>query len=195
MSYLFRAATASDIQAITDIYNASVIEGGATADLEPRTLAQRRAWVESHKPPYGVFVVEATNDGDDGVSCGGREITNDGMTTVQCDSDGARAREVVAFGALSVFYDRAGYDGVTDLAYYIAPQWRHRGVGTFLLDRLLDEARDRRMCKAIGIIFADNAGSTALMRRFGFTRFGLLPAAATDATGIMHDMSYWYLDL
>ena len=44
------------------------------------TFDQRRAWVESHTPPYGVFVVES--------------------------EDGS----IIGFGALSVFYDRAGYD-------------------------------------------------------------------------------------
>ncbi|MBS5559713.1 MAG: N-acetyltransferase [Bifidobacterium longum] len=155
MPYTFRPAVESDIQAITDIYNASVMAGGATADLTPRTLDQRRAWVESHTPPYGVFVVES--------------------------EDGS----IIGFGALSVFYDRAGYDGVTDLAYYIDPSWQGRGVGTFMLDRLLTEARARHMRKACGIIFADNAGSIALMHRFGFTQFGLMPAAATDSTGTM----------
>ena len=99
------------------------------------------------------------------------------------------------FSALSVFYDRAGYDGVTDLAYYIAPEWQGRGAGTFTLAKLLDECRNRHMRKACGIIFADNAGSIALMHHFGFTQFGLMPAAATDSTGTMRDMSYWYLDL
>ena len=99
MPYTFRPAVESDVQAIADIYNASVMAGGATADLTPRTFDQRRAWVESH------------------------------------------------------------------------------------------------MRKACGIIFADNAGSIALMHRFGFTQFGLMPAAATDSTGTMRDMSYWYLDL
>ena len=122
MPYTFRPAVESDVQAIADIYNASVMAGGATAD-------------------------------------------------------------------------RAGYDGVTDLAYYIDPAWQGRGVGTFMLDRLLTEALARHMRKACGIIFADNAGSIALMHRFGFTQFGLMPAAATDSTGTMRDMSYWYLDL
>lgn len=169
MAYTYRPATEADVQALTDIYNAAVIEGGSSADTTPRTVEQRRAWLESHREPYAVFVTEA--DGDDG------------------------NREVVGFSALSVFYDRAGYDGVTDLAYYIAPGWRGRGVGTFTLSSLLDEARQRHMRKACGIIFADNAGSVALMRRFGFTQFGLMPAAATDSTGTMRDMSYWYLDL
>jgi phosphinothricin acetyltransferase len=102
---------------------------------------------------------------------------------------------IIGFSALSVFYDRAGYDGVTDLAYYIAPEWQGRGAGTFTLAKLLDECRNRHMRKACGIIFADNRGSIALMKHFGFTQFGLMPQAATDSTGTMRDMSYWHLDL
>ena len=132
MEYAYRQAAESDIQALTDIYNAAVVAGGSSADTTPRTIEQRRAWLDSHKAPYAVFVTEAV--------CG------DGI------------RQVVGFSALSVFYDRAGYNGVTDLAYYIAPEWQGRGVGTFTLRSLLDEARKRHMRKACGIIFADNAG-------------------------------------
>ena len=169
MPYTFRPAVESDIQAITDIYNAAVIRGGSSADITPRTYEQRKAWVESHHDPYAVFVTETVDD------------------------DGER--RIIGFSALSVFYDRAGYDGVTDLAYYIDPQWQGRGVGTYTLTKLLEECRKRNMRKACGIIFADNAGSIALMKRFGFTQFGLMPTAATDSTGTMRDMSYWYLDL
>ncbi|WP_291526438.1 GNAT family N-acetyltransferase [Bifidobacterium sp. UBA744] len=167
----------SDIRSIARIYNASVTAGGSTADLEPQSFEQRLAWVTSHREPYGVYVVETDESRDEG----------DGGV-------GASGREIVAFGALSVFYDRPGYDGVVDLAYYVAPDRQGRGIGTALLDFLLREARRLHMRKAIGIIFADNAGSTALMRRFGFTRFGLLPRAARSTRG-MHDMSYWHLDL
>ena len=167
--YTYRIAGEHDLRAITDIYNAAVIAGGSSADLSPRTLEQRKVWVESHQDPYAVFVVEAADD--------------DGNP------------QTVGFGALSVFYDRAGYDGVTDLAYYIAPEWQGRGAGTFTLAKLLDECRNRHMRKACGIIFADNRGSIALMKHFGFTQFGLMPQAATDSTGTMRDMSYWHLDL
>ena len=139
----------------------------------PRTYAQRKAWVESHHDPYAVFVT--TVPATDAATEGGERI--------------------IGFSALSVFYDRAGYDGVTDLAYYIAPEWQGRGAGTFTLAKLLDECRNRHMRKACGIIFADNRGSIALMKHFGFTQFGLMPQAATDSTGTMRDMSYWHLDL
>lgn len=102
--YSFRIATQDDIQAITDIYNAAVIRGGSSADTTPRTYAQRKAWVESHHDPYAVFVT--TVPATDAATEGGERI--------------------IGFSALSVFYDRAGYDGVTDLAYYIAPEWQGR---------------------------------------------------------------------
>lgn len=98
--YSYRVATQDDIQAITDIYNAAVIRGGSSADTTPRTYEQRKAWVESHHDPYAVFVTETVDD------------------------DGKK--QIIGFSALSVFYDRAGYDGVTDLAYYIDPQWQGR---------------------------------------------------------------------
>ena len=59
MEYAYRQATESDIQALTDIYNAAVVAGGSSADIAPRTIEQRRAWLDSHKAPYAVFVTEA----------------------------------------------------------------------------------------------------------------------------------------
>ena len=88
-----------------------------------------------------------------------------------------------------------GGERIIGFSYYIAPEWQGRGAGTFTLARLLDECRNRHMRKACGIIFADNRGSIALMKHFGFTQFGLMPQAATDSTGTMRDMSYWHLDL
>lgn len=101
IEYSYRIATQNDIQAITDIYNAAVIRGGSSADITPRTYEQRKAWVESHHDPYAVFVTETVDD------------------------DGER--RIIGFSALSVFYDRAGYDGVTDLAYYIDPPMAGQG--------------------------------------------------------------------
>ena len=52
------------------------------------------------------------------------------VTTVPATDAATEGGErIIGFSALSVFYDRAGYDGVTDLAYYIAPEWQGRGAG------------------------------------------------------------------
>lgn len=169
-SYAMRPAETHDAEAITGIYNAAIEAGGSSADTTPRTVAQRLAWIEGHEDPYQVFVIEAR--GADGEALG-----------------------TVGFCALEEFYGRAGYNGVADVAYYVDPAWRRRGVGSFALAGLIDEARLRGMRKLVGIIFATNQGSIALMERFGFRRFGLLPDAATDSTGMMRDMSYWYRDI
>lgn len=58
--------------------------------------------VESHHDPYAVFVT--TVPATDAATEGGERI--------------------IGFSALSVFYDRAGYDGVTDLATTSPPNGR-----------------------------------------------------------------------
>lgn len=166
-----RMAEDSDIPAITRIYNEAIEDGGSTSDLVPQTLDQRRAWVESHVPPYAAFVAEEMAD----------------------DNDDDRG-EVVGFCALSVFYDRPGYNGVGDLAYYVARDQHRHGIGGAMLDFLIAEARRRSMRKLIAVIFANNAGSTALVSHAGFTRFGFLPNASRSTAG-MHDLTYWFLDL
>ena len=85
----------------------------SSADIEPRTLAQRKAWVDAHEPRslYPVVVVEF--------------------------GDG----QVMAFGSLSRFHERAGYDGVVELSYYVGSAWRRQGIGRQLVAWLLDEAR------------------------------------------------------
>lgn len=169
MQYSFRPAHDSDIQDILDIYNAAIIAGGASADTTPRTYDQRRDWVHAHEYPYGVFVVEA-HEGND-------------------------APATVGFGAISQFHERDGYDGVTDYAYYVHPDWQRNGVGSLLLRNLIEESCRRGMRKAVLLIFADNEGSTTLAAKHGFTRFGVMERAAYDSTGTLRDMSYWQLDL
>jgi L-amino acid N-acyltransferase YncA len=54
-----RAASASDVDAITDIYNQAVHEHIATCDLSDVPPENRRAWLAGHRYPYGVWVAEA----------------------------------------------------------------------------------------------------------------------------------------
>ena len=53
-----RDATEADLRAILDIYNAEVLIGTATWDLEPRPWQRQLEWFAEHRPPYSVIVVE-----------------------------------------------------------------------------------------------------------------------------------------
>ncbi len=168
-TYSYRQATDDDVAVVTDVYNEAVIEGGSTTDLTPVGYGERKAWLDRHRDPYAVFIITA--------------------------DDGQGVRRDIGFASISVFYDRPGYDGVCSLAYYIAKDARGAGAGSFTMRTLLDECAARGMRRACTTIFADNAASTGLCARFGFTRYGLMPDAAYDSQDTLHGMSYWYIDV
>jgi phosphinothricin acetyltransferase len=51
-----RRAELADLPAITEIYNEAIRTTTATFDTEEKTLAQRRAWLESHDERHPVLV-------------------------------------------------------------------------------------------------------------------------------------------
>jgi phosphinothricin acetyltransferase len=55
---MIRAATPADLPRIVEIYNASIPGRLATADTEPVTVAQRRAWFEGHSERRPIWVDE-----------------------------------------------------------------------------------------------------------------------------------------
>jgi phosphinothricin acetyltransferase len=58
MSLSIRKAEPADVEAITEIYNEAILTTTATFDIEPKTLADRRAWLESHDERHPVIVAE-----------------------------------------------------------------------------------------------------------------------------------------
>jgi phosphinothricin acetyltransferase len=53
-----RPATAQDVAAITEIYNEAILTTTATFDTEPKTLADRQQWLETHDPRHPVLVAD-----------------------------------------------------------------------------------------------------------------------------------------
>ncbi len=53
-----RPATEADLEAINAIYNHEVLHGTATWDIEPWSLAQRRAWFAEHDDSTPLMVAE-----------------------------------------------------------------------------------------------------------------------------------------
>lgn len=162
---VIRDAEDDDLADITRIYNMAVVVGGSTADLTPRNLEQRREWVYSHNP-------------------------RDQYPVVVIEVDG----KVAGFASLSRYHARAGYSGITEFSYYVDRDYAGQGLGTMLVDWLVKAATRIGFRIAVGVVFADNAGSTALMRKFGFTRYGYLPRACRNGERVL-DVAYWYKDL
>ena len=162
---VIRDACDDDLLDITRIYNMAVVVGGSTADLTPRNLDQRREWVYSHNP-------------------------RDQYPVVVIEVDG----KVAGFASLSKYHAHAGYSEITEFSYYVDQAYVKQGLGTRLVRWLLDAAKRIGFRIAVCVVFADNAGSTALMHKFNFERYGYLPKACRNGERFL-DVAYWYKEL
>ncbi|HEY1399886.1 GNAT family N-acetyltransferase [Roseateles sp.] len=97
-----------------------------------------------------------------------------------------RGETVGWLGSLGL-HDRPGLGGLFELAYYVAPRWRGRGVGSQLIKYLVTNAPTWRVDRLMAMVWSDNAASLSVLRRAGFSTWGALPGAVT-AFGKRRDM-------
>jgi phosphinothricin acetyltransferase len=85
----------------------------------------------------------------------------------------AEARgDVVGWGSLNVFSPRKAYDSAADFSIYIERGWRGKGVGSRLLERLIELARELGYHKLVLSAFPWNTGGMALYQKLGFRTVG-----------------------
>lgn len=83
----------------------------------------------------------------------------------------------VVAGWLSVddFYGRVDYPGAVQIGAYVNRAQQRAGVGTALLEHLLDRAPALRVQTILGFIRSDNPGPIAICAAHGFDEWGRLP--------------------
>lgn len=135
-----RLATEADVPAINEIYNYYVHRSTCTYQLEPEPLDGRRGWFAAHLPEK--YPVTVAEQGG----------------------------QIVGWGSLSKFRDRAAYDGTVEASVYIHHDHHRRGLGRALLSDLIDRARALGYHTLIGGTSADQMASIALQESLGFTR-------------------------
>src|SRR5688500_13056965 len=109
--FTIRIATEADLPAISDIYNYYVLRSTCTYQLEPETLADRQAWFRGHSPDKYPVTVAEENG------------------------------EIIGWGSLSKFRDRAAYDPTVEASVYIRHDRHRRGIGRAILIDLIERAR------------------------------------------------------
>lgn len=135
-----RLASEADLPAINDIYNYYVHRSTCTYQLEPETLEARTIWFRHH--PSDKYPVTVAEWG----------------------------RQVVGWGSLSKFRDRAAYDGSVEASTYIHHDHHRRGLGRLILSDLIERARAAGFHTLLGGASADQTASLALQESLGFTR-------------------------
>jgi L-amino acid N-acyltransferase YncA len=139
-----RSAVSTDAAAIASIYNQGIEDRIATFEMEKRDAGERRRWLEEHDEKHPVIVAEA--------------------------SDG----QVVGWGSISPISPRRCYSGVGEYSVYVRRDMRGRGLGSGLLESLIERAEGEGYWKLIGRMFSFNEGSRRLSRRHGFREVGVL---------------------
>ena len=80
--------------------------------------------------------------------------------------------EIVGWTALSPVSRRPVYAGVAEFSIYVAERAQRRGIGSALLQALIDAAERQGIWTLQSGIFPENTASLELCRRFGFRTVG-----------------------
>lgn len=140
---VIRRARAEDLDALLAIYNHYVVNTHITFDVEPRTRAQRKAWL-------------------DGFADSGRR---------QCFV-AARGGDALGWASSGPFKDRAAYDSSVETSVYLAPGEQGQGLGRRLYQALFDALAAEDVHRAFGGIAQPNAASVGLHLAMGFRHVG-----------------------
>jgi phosphinothricin acetyltransferase len=138
-----RLAQLGDAVAIREIYNLEVTSATSTFDLVPRSLDDQEAWLRDRS---GAFAAIVAVDG------GG---------------------EVIGFASLSPYKERAAYRTTVEDSVYVRRDRMGEGIGTQLLGRLVDVARESGFHTVMARIEASGQGSRALHASCGFELVGI----------------------
>ncbi|MCH9680580.1 MAG: GNAT family N-acetyltransferase [Deltaproteobacteria bacterium] len=87
------------------------------------------------------------------------------------DEHDGRAR---GFACYSPYHARPGYASTKELSVYVHFDAHGHGVGTRLVQALLDHAAQRGVRVMLAVLGGDNPGSMALHRKLGFVEAGIL---------------------
>jgi L-amino acid N-acyltransferase len=137
-----RPAAVTDAEAIRSIYNPEVLESTVTFDLVPRSLEDQREWLRARSGAHAVLVA--------------------------VDTDG----EVVGYGSLSAYKDRAAYSTTVEDSVYVRRDRQGAGVGRLLLGELLGVATAHGFHAVMARIVGGHDASIRLHAALGFEIVG-----------------------
>ncbi|MEU8546191.1 N-acetyltransferase family protein [Streptomyces roseoverticillatus] len=140
-----RPGAEGDLTELTEIYNHYVVHTPITFDIEPVTVEERRAWLDSHPATGRHRLLVAEESG-----------------------------RVLGYATSSPFREKRAYETSVETSVYLGPDHTGRGLGGLLYRTLLETLAHEDVHRAYAGITQPNAASMRLHERFGFRPVGLL---------------------
>lgn len=128
--------------AILEIFNEAIVNSTALYDYKPRAPEAMVGWFKAKEA--GRFPVIGAVDGG----------------------------ELLGFASFGTFRAWPAYKYTVEHSVYVHRDHRGKGIGTALMRRLIDAAREREHHVMVGGIDATNHASIAMHEKLGFTHAG-----------------------
>lgn len=154
--------------------------------IQPATLADWDEIREIYR--LGILTDQATFNTVEDIPMRGEEWFAGKLTDFvfkAVDEDG----KMLGWGCLSPTSKRRVYRGVVEDSVYVAPEAWGRGVGSALLERLVESADANGIWTIIAGIFPENKVSIRLHEKFGFRIVGIREKIAQQH-GIWRDVAW-----
>lgn len=131
-----RKAEATDVRAINNILNFAILNTNYNLSTEPRNYEDGEKWFADH--------------------------IRDGYPVIVAELEGT----VIGWASLSRFRTYSGYNTTAEVSIYVSDNYRHKGVGTTLLNTLISMAGNYHCL--IAVVTENNWASIALHSKCGF---------------------------
>lgn len=144
---MLRPAARHDLPCILEIVNYNILNSTAVYDYDPKTLADMETWL-AEKEAAGWPVIVAM-----------------------------QGNKIIGYGSYGPFRFKQGYRFTVEHSVYVTEGHSGKGIGKLLLLELIALAKAGGYHCMIGGIDADNKGSIAFHKKFGFTETGIIKEA------------------
>ncbi len=144
MKIIIRPFAFSDLPEILEIVNYHILNTTAVYDYDARTSEQQKVILQDKLYNNFPFLV------------------------AQFDC------KVVGFGTYGAFRFKKAYQFTVEHSVYINNHYHGLGIGTLLLNDLIDIAKSNKIHTMVAVIDAENQGSVDFHKKFGFETVGII---------------------
>jgi phosphinothricin acetyltransferase len=145
---IIRKANRSDVPAMREIFNEVLRNSNSIYREEEVSLEERYTWFDE-KTDHG-FPIFGAYEGE----------------------------KLIGYAGYGTWRAAQGYRKSVELTIYVESSYRAKGIGSKLMQRIIEQAKSDGFHVMIGAIDAENRGSIEFHKRFGFTETARMPEVA-----------------